>query len=233
MKSLLFQTIAAQSLANQNQRRPGTFGGFRRFNLNRPAPVMAQVNNQRSVYDSGLDPEMPTPEEMENLGEDSLFDYIDARGLNGRFQPWKELDLDSNGDIFIVMGDNRDMITQQVDYALEASGSGVMYDQIMEYGCHCNLLDAKLKPGVGEPVDAIDEACRDWRRCTACTRMDDTDCLPDTVDYNLWYDYQGYAAYCAKNKNGCGKWTCQCDSKLAEVSVGLSSLKYYARRFRH
>ena len=213
MKNIIFQVAAAQNLMN---RRPGTFGGFRRFNLNRPAPVMAQVN-QRSVYELGLDPEMPTPEEMENLGDDSLFDYIDARGLNGRFQPWKELDLDSNGDIFIVLGDNRDMITQLVDYALEAKGSSVMYDQIMEYGCHCNLLDTELKQGVGEPVDAIDEACRDWRRCRACTRMDDTDCLPDTTPYTLWYDYNGYTAYCAKNKNGCGKWTCQCDSKLAEV----------------
>ena len=56
------------------------------------------------------------------------------------------------------------------------------------------------------------------RNCSVSEQyMDDTDCLPDTTPYTLWYDYNGYTAYCAKNKNGCGKWTCQCDSKLAEV----------------
>lgn len=219
MKTILFQGALAQNLLS---RRPGTFG-FRRFNLNRPVP-MASPSNQRLVYDEAADPEMPTPEEMENLGDDSLLDLINPRALPASVQPWKELDLDSNGDIFIVLGDNRDIITQLVDYGLEAKGSTVMYDQILEYGCHCNLLDTEIKQGVGEPVDAIDEACRDWRRCRACTRMDDVDCQPNEVDYTLWYDYKAYTGYCAKNRKGCGKWTCQCDTDLAEVFEQCSIL---------
>merc|ERR1712131_107526 len=56
-----------------------------------------------------------------------LGDFIDPRGLNGRYKPWQELDLDSNGDLFIMLDDNRDLITQIVDYSLAVSGSSVMY----------------------------------------------------------------------------------------------------------
>ena len=38
----------------------------------------------------------------------------------------------------------------------------------------------------------------------------------------LRYDYKGYSSYCAKNRNGCGKWTCQCDTELAKVILELT-----------
>ena len=44
------------------------------------------------------------------------------RILRGKYKPWKELDLDSNGDLFIILGDNRDMITQMVDFVLANQG---------------------------------------------------------------------------------------------------------------
>ena len=45
------------------------------------------------------------------------------------------------------------MVTQVVDYILNAQSEPFMYEQIMEYGCYCHLLDHKLLQGVGEPVD--------------------------------------------------------------------------------
>ena len=181
--------------------RPGMNGPFRGFQG--PMGPPRRYNMGRSLDDLGSTfdafgrsgPLMDISDSSNDYGDyndnydgdfGDLGDYIDPRGLNGRYKPWQELDPDSNGDLFIMLDDNRDMITQIVDYSLAVSGSSVMYDQIMEYGCYCNLLDQKLLQGVGEPVDEIDRACRDWRRCRACTRMDDTDCEPDTVPYKLW-----------------------------------------------
>lgn len=137
-----------------------------------------------------------------------------------KYKTWKELNIDSNGDLFIFFNDNRDMVIQQLDYLLGKSQNAymprVMYDEMLEYGCWCNLLDEKLTQGIGDPVDEIDEACRAWRRCLYCTRIDDTDCQPTTASYSLFWDYKEDQYNCDKDR-GCAKNGCQCDGHLAKV----------------
>ena len=91
-----------------------------------------------------------------------------------------------------------------------------MYDELLEYGCWCNLLDEKMKQGVGDAVDEIDAACRAWRRCYYCTRIDDTDCQPLTSPYSLFWDYTEDEYNCNRN-NGCEENACHCDAHLAKV----------------
>ncbi|CBY39311.1 unnamed protein product [Oikopleura dioica] len=90
-----------------------------------------------------------------------------------KYKAWREPSRDSNNDLFISFDDNRDMIIQQLDHHLEATQDSPYdrlpnYDQLLEYGCYCNLLDQKITQGQGDPVDEIDEACRAWRRCSYC-----------------------------------------------------------------
>ena len=90
-----------------------------------------------------------------------------------KYKAWREPVRDSNNDLFISFDDNRDMIIQQLDHHLAASQDSPYdklpnYDQLLEYGCYCNLLDQKITQGQGDPVDEIDEACRAWRRCSYC-----------------------------------------------------------------
>lgn len=138
-----------------------------------------------------------------------------------KYKAWREPVRDSNNDLFISFDDNRDMIIQQLDHHLAASQDSPYeklpnYDQLLEYGCYCNLLDQKITQGQGDPVDEIDEACRAWRRCSYCTRIDDVDCEPLITPYQLFFDYDANMYNCNKNvQNQCARNACTCDGELA------------------
>ena len=85
---------------------------------------------------------------MDDMGRAIPFEELERFS---KYKTWKERNLDTSGDIFITFDDNRDMIIQQLDYLLSRSQSTylptVTYDQLLEYGCWCNLLDENLVQG--------------------------------------------------------------------------------------
>ena len=101
---------------------------------------------------------------------------------------------------------------------------------MLSYGCWCNLYkDRKhARKGLGRPLDAFDIACQHWQQCHQCTQMDDTDCTPLLVPYDLSfkktinsYGITKQEVSCDKASDGCAHWNCQCDANLAKQMVTL------------
>ena len=67
-----------------------------------------------------------------------------------------------------------------------------MADKLLDYGCWCRIRNAesggvemqKVVAGHGDPVDAIDAACKAWHHCKTCTSIDFDSCDPKSgVNY--------------------------------------------------
>ena len=103
-------------------------------------------------------------------------------------------------------------------------------DLLINYGCWCQLRGdtprGKVKfslqtnqsviKGQGEPVDALDAACKEWHQCRACTKIDDRSCNPNDAPFYT-FDYSNFSGagndLCGKNE-GCALHNCQCDQQL-------------------
>ncbi|MFH4976481.1 hypothetical protein AB6A40_003190 [Gnathostoma spinigerum] len=86
--------------------------------------------------------------------------------------------------------------------------SGYVYNN---YGCYCGL------GGKGEPVDGIDECCRDHDRCyidiTTCGKR-----LGKLRRYTAYYKWEcnDHVPKCKEDNNECAMATCECDRKAVE-----------------
>ena len=82
--------------------------------------------------------------------------------------------------------------------------------------------------GVGEPVDELDELCKKWQKCRACTMVDNQWCdqrtfynvnLADlyTYTYNTWQGRlpQEPVPHCIPNAPSCEYNICRCDVEFA------------------
>ena len=65
-------------------------------------------------------------------------------------------------------------------------------DSMLSYGCWCQIRNQETEgmvAGHGAPVDALDEACKAWHQCRACTTVDfstdDEPCDPDNAYYEI------------------------------------------------
>lgn len=164
----------------------------------------------------------PFPSNVEDMGRAIPFEELERYS---KYKRWKTIKFDSNGNPLPDFEDNRNLIIQQLQFLLPRDNpyfSGISYKDMLEYGCWCNLLDEELIQGVGDAVDDLDSACRAWRRCLYCTRIDDTDCNPKTTSYDLFWDYEENTYNCEKNK-GCAERVCQCDSYLAQELASMAA----------
>jgi len=103
------------------------------------------------------------------------------------------------------------------------------------YGCWC-LPNGQhnLASGFGQPVDPVDEVCKEFAMCYKCLEIDfGGSCNPETRHYRWGRILDGggipYDIKCKDNYNigpthRCKRYTCECDRVLA---VGLASVHWY------
>ena len=143
-------------------------------------------------------------------------------------------------------------------------GTERIVDKILSYGCYCQLRNFEryknLKEGIvpgnkiiffylrkknligeGTPVDALDEACMNWHKCQACTKIDDNQCnqrVRYEVDYLMLKNYEkdtwpywprAPEPDCSANTNICDFGRCSCDVELATrlSSIIVNNFNYY------
>lgn len=97
--------------------------------------------------------------------------------------------------------------------------------QMLNYGCYCQLIARHT--GVGEPIDAIDEACRAYQHCSKCNGMDNPDFVTQEGESCTWVnaryeiarteDKTAFECIDDSSDGVCGKNQCKCDVTLAEA----------------
>ena len=81
-----------------------------------------------------------------------------------------------------------------------------MADKLLDYGCWCRLRNEEaggIVAGHGAPVDALDEACKAWHQCRACTEIDFQSCSPNNVAYEVGFDPVTMRIDCQFNPTDC------------------------------
>ena len=88
----------------------------------------------------------------------------------------------------------------------DGDANGEYVGRMLSYGCWCQIRNTAaggIVPGHGDPVDALDEACKAWHQCRACTAMDfSTDDETCNTDYSIPYRY-GEPVQCQNNSDEC------------------------------
>ena len=133
-----------------------------------------------------------------------------------------------------------------IDWLLppKANGPGRSVQDIKFYGCWC-LPDANKNPKQGEPVDALDAACKRANQCYFCASKDnanrDKECTSSGVGYAFTLlgepdSFDGRTIVCdddptkdavtqkeankgkdrQTSKYACRRQVCECDKRLAE-----------------
>ena len=81
-----------------------------------------------------------------------------------------------------------------------------MAGKLLDYGCWCRIRNGEasgIVAGHGAPVDALDEACKAWHQCRACTSMDFQSCSPNNVAYEIGFDPVTMRIDCQWNEADC------------------------------
>ena len=98
---------------------------------------------------------------------------------------------------------------------------------MLSYGCWCNFYTDRhhVEKGLGRPLDGIDLACHHWQQCHQCTKMDDMDCVPLLVEYDLSitatknsYGLINQKVSCEGSESGCAK----CSAARPRISEGAA-----------
>ena len=81
---------------------------------------------------------------------------------------------------------------------------------MLDYGCWCRIRNeyggieaGGIVPGLGTPVDALDEACKTWHQCKACTSIDFQSCNPNDVYYEIAHNPNSKRLTCSLNSEDC------------------------------
>ena len=82
--------------------------------------------------------------------------------------------------------------------------------KLLDYGCWCRINNQD-RIVHGNPVDAIDAACKEWHQCRACTAIDFNSCDPNGI--------VDYKALINPNKN---RFDCQQNSEQCSVRLRVS-----------
>jgi len=115
-----------------------------------------------------------------------------------------------------------DSLFQQLQFYMQNSGNDFeLADKIVNYGCWCQLRNEQAEgivAGYGTPVDHLDEACKAWHQCRACTTIDfstEESCIPNDVAYDIEFDVTTMRIDCQFNPDECSVKNCICDEQLA------------------
>ena len=143
---------------------------------------------------------------------------------------------ESTTQLTTTPADNRNNMKEIYELLTGSSWNGPSADDVFNYGCWCNMNNGldHVQKGKGQPLDAIDEACQAWHRCTTCIRMDDTDCVP----LNEKYDFLTGSKYnpqvsCTDNPSGCADWSCQCDVHFVKSVIDLINQDQFQPTLSH
>ena len=92
---------------------------------------------------------------------------------------------------------------------LPGDQDAIRIDRWLSYGCWCQIRNQPaggIVPGHGAPVDALDEACKAWHQCRACTTIDfgPDDGRCDTLySAQTTYVLDGEPPQCQINRDEC------------------------------
>ena len=113
-------------------------------------------------------------------------------------------------------------------YLMVAGQDHRLTDKMLSYGCWCQIRNhgaSGIVPGHGQPVDELDELCRDWHQCRSCTELDSTtgSCDSSSFAYEVGLDPSTNRIACdSYNSDQCAVNICKCDETLAhELSLRI------------
>jgi len=89
------------------------------------------------------------------------------------------------------------------------------------YGCNCLILGDRpmSEMGKGKPVDELDVACKDYKSCQKCVRMEfGPDCIGEKERYS-WKKVKGDVV-CTDAPGTCKRGLCECDLDYAKKIPG-------------
>lgn len=99
------------------------------------------------------------------------------------------------------------------------------------YGCNCLILGDRpmSDPGLGPPVDALDNSCKQYKDCLKCAAMTYGEtCKGELVKYKFYA--KGDDVKCRNRLDTCERSLCECDKLLARTHsavVDSFDIKYH------
>merc|ERR1711994_281078 len=88
------------------------------------------------------------------------------------------------------------------------------------YGCNCMILGDRpmSHPGHGQPIDALDAVCKQYKDCNSCARLTHGDtCIGEFVNYQ--YTVHNGDVTCKNTPDSCERALCECDAQFAQDHV--------------
>merc|ERR1719209_2084968 len=69
-------------------------------------------------------------------------------------------------------------------------------------------------PGFGQPVDRLDQVCKQYKDCNKCARLTFGEtCIGEMIEYTFKIQPEGIR--CKDNANSCERALCECDKRFA------------------
>lgn len=117
----------------------------------------------------------------------------------------------------------------------------------LNYGCWCHADNADIFKGKGQPVDEFDKACKMYKQCLRCVRLDSRNdglvCDPGSQNYTTenHRSKDGIHTECSRNNDGdCAINTCCCEVDYVRTILKLFMIdgvrlnkSHYHHRFDH
>ncbi|CAG5079560.1 Oidioi.mRNA.OKI2018_I69.PAR.g9282.t1.cds [Oikopleura dioica] len=177
-----------------------------------------------------------------------------TNGLAGRrFQPSAEL-MNNTGPgiqeklyemntLYTKYKTNRNAFTTQDHSNLSTEAAkDFNFDRFCFYGCYC-LPDKSVhddSPGLGKPVDVIDNSCKELKQCYQCAGKDTKEDTGEHCDQESSYSMQlindanGQKDVLCTNEEGSCRWRiCQCDRNFAHKLRDQFYKGYYNAQYRY
>lgn len=109
------------------------------------------------------------------------------------------------------------------------------YKHLAMYGCQCGALgkDGKYDfygRGAGQPLDELDEACKEYSSCLKCLGEAHGDECSPSSRYKLRLDTDAGSATCRAKEGSCKQNLCKCDTQFAERVSAVYSSSYGAEK---
>jgi len=102
------------------------------------------------------------------------------------------------------------------------------------YGCNCLMLGDRpmSDPGLGPPVDALDNVCKKYKDCLKCAReTHGNECIGEFTKYRFNIDaFNRGKDICKDDAGSCGRSLCECDAMFAEAHTAhkhVFDIKYH------
>ena len=156
-----------------------------------------QVRDAQSLYDKMIG---------DNIGQARGFKFSETDSLYQVLQFYLSMKGMVHTLWLIVYGLTL-TLTGRIAIIKPSKGQDVaVADNLLDYGCWCRLRNeeaAGIVSGHGTPVDALDEACKAWHQCRACTSMDFQTCNPNNIAYEVGFNPISMRIDCQWNPSDC------------------------------